>query len=94
MVLTCAWHDTLADLLVETPEAKTPRYWTERQRQQGKVIPRNRVPEACLLQAGKDEAEPMYVADSEPTIWKWGGGRADVVDRDLISGELNRCEAG
>ena len=71
-----------------------PRYWAERQRQQDKRIPRNRVSEACLLQAGKDEAEPMYVAYSEPTIWQWVGGRAGVVDRDLISGEMNRCEAG
>jgi len=36
----------------------------------------------------------MYVANSEPTIWHRGGGRAGVTEQDLISGELNRCEVG
>ena len=36
----------------------------------------------------------MYVANSEPTIWQRGGGRAGVGERDLISGELNRSEVG
>lgn len=36
----------------------------------------------------------MYVANSEPAIWQWGGGRADVTERDLISGEPSRCEVG
>jgi len=35
--MTCAWHDALTDLLVETPEEKnTRRYRTEGQRRQGK----------------------------------------------------------
>ena len=39
----------------------------------------------------------MYVANSEPTIWQRGGGRAGMAERDLISGEPNRIgepEAG
>jgi hypothetical protein len=36
----------------------------------------------------------MYVANSEPTIWPRGGGRAGVAERDLISGEPNRGEVG
>ena len=36
----------------------------------------------------------MYVANSEPAIWLWGGGRADVTRRDLISGEPPHSEAG
>jgi hypothetical protein len=36
----------------------------------------------------------MYVADSEPAKWQWGGGRAGVAERVLISGEPNRSEAG
>ena len=34
----------------------------------------------------------MYVANSEPTIWQRGGGRSRAAERDLISGEPNRCE--
>jgi hypothetical protein len=36
----------------------------------------------------------MYVANSEPTIWQRGGGRAGVGERDLISGGPNRSEVG
>ena len=36
----------------------------------------------------------MYVVDNEPAIWQRGGGRAGVEERDLISGEPNRSEAG
>jgi hypothetical protein len=36
----------------------------------------------------------MYVANSEPTIWQRGGGRAGVIERGLISGEPNRSEVG
>jgi len=36
----------------------------------------------------------MYVANSEPAIWRWGRGRAVVTRRGLISGVRNRCEAG
>jgi len=36
----------------------------------------------------------MYVANSEPAKWQRGGGRAGVCERVLISGELNRSEAG
>jgi hypothetical protein len=36
----------------------------------------------------------MYVANSEPTGWLWGGGRAGVPERVLISGEPNRGEVG
>ncbi len=38
----------------------------------------------------------MYVANSEPTIWQRGGGRAGMAEaeRDLISGEPNRSEVG
>jgi len=42
----------------------------------------------------KHEAEPMYVANSEPTIWQRGGGPAGVGERDLISGEPNRSWTG
>jgi hypothetical protein len=42
----------------------------------------------------KHEAEPMYVANSEPTIWQRGEGRAGVCERGLISGEPNRSEVG
>jgi hypothetical protein len=34
----------------------------------------------------KHEAEPMYVANSEPTIWLRGGGQAGVPEQILISG--------
>ena len=33
----------------------------------------------------KPEAEPVYVANSEPAIWVRGGGRADVDERVPIS---------
>ena len=36
----------------------------------------------------------MYVANSEPTIWQRGGGRACMGVQDLISGEPNRSEVG
>ena len=36
----------------------------------------------------------MYVANSEPTGWLRGGGRAGVPERVLISGEPNRGEVG
>ena len=36
----------------------------------------------------------MYVANSEPAIWQWEGGRAGVRERVLISGEATRSEAG
>ena len=36
----------------------------------------------------------MYVAHSEPARWCWGGGRADVTRRGLISDAPNRHEAG
>jgi hypothetical protein len=42
----------------------------------------------------KHEAESMYVADSEPAKWLWGGGRARVGRRDLISGKPNHSEGG
>jgi hypothetical protein len=47
-------------------------YRSEGQRQQGQDIIRNRVSE------GKYEAEPVHVAYSEPAVWCWGRGRADV----------------
>ena len=34
----------------------------------------------------KHEAEAVYVANSEPAIWPWEGGRAGVAERDPISG--------
>jgi len=36
----------------------------------------------------------MYVANSEPAKWPWGGGRARVGGRGLISGEPNQGEVG
>jgi len=36
----------------------------------------------------KHEAEPMYVAKSEPAIWRWGEGQAGVNRRGLISGRI------
>jgi hypothetical protein len=36
----------------------------------------------------------MYVANSEPTKWLRGGGRADSCERVLISGEPNRGGVG
>jgi hypothetical protein len=36
----------------------------------------------------------MYVANSEPTIWQRGEGRAGVRERGLISGGPNRSEVG
>ncbi len=36
----------------------------------------------------------MYVANSEPTIWQRGGGRAGVREQGLISGGPNRSEVG
>ncbi|MCK4417533.1 MAG: hypothetical protein KAV99_05150, partial [Candidatus Latescibacteria bacterium] len=59
------------------------RYRTEGQRQQGRGITRNGMSER------KHEAELVYVANSEPARWCWGGGRAGVTERDLISGEPN-----
>jgi hypothetical protein len=42
----------------------------------------------------KHEAEPVYVANSEPTRWPWSGGRAVVNTQDLISSEPFRGEVG
>ena len=42
----------------------------------------------------KHEVEPAYGANSEPTIWHRGAGRADSSERDPISGEAPRCEVG
>jgi hypothetical protein len=43
----------------------------------------------------KHEAESVYVANSEPAIWLWGGGRAGVTRQDLIfGGTPNHGEAG
>jgi hypothetical protein len=36
----------------------------------------------------------VYVANSEPAIWRRGAGRAVVAERVLISGEATLCEAG
>ncbi len=41
----------------------------------------------------KHEAEPMNVANSEPTKWLLGGG-AGVAERVLIFGEPSRGEVG
>jgi hypothetical protein len=93
--MTCAWHDADAVLLAERLEVNPPeagkiarRYRTEGQRQQGK----GRFQKWAVWR--KHEAEPMYVANSEPTIWQRGGGRAGVGERDLISGGPNRSEVG
>ena len=88
---TCAWHDAQAELLAEegSPE----------------VIKRPLLPDGRATPTGqghywkrgvwrKHEAESMYVADSEPAIWLWGGGRARVGRQDLISGEPIHGEAG
>jgi len=85
----CAWHGALAELLTE---------WLE-------VIKRPPLPDgrATPTRQGhfqkwgvwrKHEAEPVYVANSEPAIWQRGGGRACVGVQDLISGEPNRSEVG
>jgi len=43
----------------------------------------------------KHEAEAVYVANSEPAIWPWEGGRAGVAERDPISGvELGEGKTG
>ena len=42
----------------------------------------------------KHEAEAVYVANSEPAIWPWEGGRAGVVERDPIYGEEARLTQG
>ena len=58
------------------------RYRTEEQRQQGKGINQK------WWVKRKHKAEPMYVANSEPTIWRWGEGRAGVAEQNLISGRI------
>jgi hypothetical protein len=89
--VTCAWHDAQAELLAIGWEPE--------------VIKRPPLPDGRATPTGqghyrkrgvwrKHEAESMYVADSEPAIWLWGGGRARVVRQDLISGEPIHGEAG
>jgi len=81
----CAWHEADADLPAERLEVKRPLL------PDGRAGFRNGPSGACLLQTGKHEAEPMYVANSEPTIWQREGGRASIGERGLISGELRPC---
>jgi len=88
-VSTCAWHGALAELLTEGLEViKSPPL------PDGRATPTRQGHFQKWGVWRKHEAEPMYVANSEPTIWQRGGGRACVGVRGLISGEPNRSEVG
>ena len=88
-IFMCAWHGALAELLTEWLEViKSPPL------PDGRATPTRQGHFQKWGVWRKHEAEPMYVANSEPTIWQRGGGRACVGVRDLISGEPNRCEVG
>ena len=92
VVRTCAWHEADAVVLAGRLEVKSPAVAGRKgNANKARAGSRNGPSGACLLQAGKHEAEPVYVANSEPTIWQRGGGRAGVGERDLISGEPNPC---
>jgi len=88
-IFTCAWHGALAELLTEGLEViKSPPL------PDGRATPTRQGHFQKWGVWRKHEAEPMYVANSEPTIWQRGGGRACVGVRGLISGEPNRSEVG
>ena len=78
----CARHDASAEL-VESPPLPD-----------GRATPTGQGHDQRWGVWRKHEAEPMYVANSEPTIWLRGGGRAGVPEQALISGEPNRGEVG
>ena len=88
VVLTCAWHGILAELLEQSGSNKTFTV-TGRKNNANKARAK---PEMDVWR--KHEAEIVYVANSEPAKWLRGGGRAGVAERDLISGEPNLGEAG
>jgi hypothetical protein len=64
----CAWHDADADLPGANRKQNARRYRTEGQCRQGK----GRFQKWAVRR--KHEAECMYIANSEPTIWQRGGG--------------------
>ena len=90
----CAWHGALTELLAQAGSHKTPAVTGRKGHalraggQQGKGSFQK------WDVRRKHEAEPVYVANSEPTIWQRGGGRAGMTERGLISGEPNRGEVG
>jgi hypothetical protein len=84
----CAWHDTYADLPANRLEVKRPPL------PDGRATPTRQGQYQKWAVWRKHEAEPVYVANSEPTIWQRGGGRAGMGERDLISGKPNRSEVG
>ncbi|MBW2035567.1 MAG: hypothetical protein JRI94_18680 [Deltaproteobacteria bacterium] len=85
----CAWHGALAELLAKWSEViKHPPL------PDGRATPTRQGHFQKWGVWRKHEAEPVYVANSEPTIWQRGGGRAGVAEQDLISGEPNRSEVG
>jgi hypothetical protein len=49
--LTCAWHDALTDLLVETPEEKTPAVTGRKDNaDKARAVPRNGASEGSMRQ--------------------------------------------
>ena len=89
-----AWHVALAGLLAQAGSHKKPAV-TGRKGDALRAV--GQQGKGSFQKWGvrrKHEAEPMYVANSEPTIWQRGGGQAGVCERGLISGEPNRSEVG
>jgi hypothetical protein len=83
----CAWHGALTELLAQDGSHKTPAVTGRKgHANKARAVSRNGASEGSM------RAEPVYVANSEPTIWQRGGGRAGVCERGLISGEPNRSE--
>jgi len=81
-IFTCAWHDAQAAVSDESREQNGPPF------PDGRTTPTRQGHLQKWDVWRKHEADPVYVAHSEPARWCWGGGRADVTRRDLISGAL------
>jgi len=79
----CAWHGAQSELLAVAGSYKTSA-----------VTGRKGNANKARAVSRKHEAEPVDVANSEPTIWQRGGGRVCMGVQGLISGEPNRSEVG
>jgi len=68
----CAWHDAQADVPDESLEHDGPPL------PDGRTTPTRQGHCQRWGVWRKHEAEPVYVANSEPAIWCWWGGWAGV----------------
>jgi len=78
----CAWHDAQAAVSDESRGQNGPPF------PDGRTTPTRQGHLQKWDVWRKHEAEPVYVANSQPARWCWGGGRAGVTRRGLISGAL------